>query len=332
MESFISFLLQNNWEWKEIRGLRISEVSRSIIKASWANNTTKQYNFYLQKFKEFCLIRGNQDYLTADLELAVDFLSTLFSDGHSFSSISTARSAISQHVCIQGVNCDFGKHPVTVKFMRGVFKLRKPIPRYKSTWDVNIVLDQLRKLDNKAISLKQLSFKTVMLLALCTSQRTQTLAELKLSNARIHQTKIVFLFDVALKTSRPGCDTKFEIFAFDEDSSICPFTCVNEYIDRTSLLRGQADHLFISFQKPHGKVTSQTIGRWLSTVLKSAGIHELYSAHSVRGASASKAASRTDINLVLKVAGWARAQTFARFYQRSIETNDADFTEAVLRS
>jgi hypothetical protein len=224
---------------------------------------------------------------------------------------------------IRGVNGDFGKYPVTVKFMRGVFKLRKPSPRYKTTWDVNLVLNQLRQLDNGSISLKQLSLKTVMLLALSTCQRTQTLAALKLSNAKFHQTKVVFTFDIPLKTSRPGYETIVEIYTFHQDVRVCPLSCIKEYMARTKIMRGQVDQLFVSFQKPHAKVWSQTLGRWLMISLKTAGVDRLYSAHSVRGASTSKAASRIDSNIILSVAGWTKAQTFAKFYKKPIKSASA---------
>lgn len=316
-------------EWKEIRNLNLSQVSRTICNAAWASSTRKQYSLYIRKFRAFCRERGVTDYLRSDVSTAIDFLASLYQCGHSYSSINTARSALSQFVVLNNVDGDFGKLPVTIRFMKGVFKLRKPTTRYKSTWDVNLVLNVIKDWDIKSISLKELSFKTVMLLALSTGQRTQTLAEMKLSNAKMLENKIVFVFDVHLKTSRPGNTTIVEVCRF-ANPSLCPFSSVNEYIARSSGLRGNTDHLFLSYQKPHGKVSSQTIARWLSTCLRTAGVNDMFTAHSVRGASSSKAATRVDINCVLKVCGWSNAQTFAKFYNRAITDDFAQFSSSVL--
>jgi site-specific recombinase XerD len=316
-------------EWKETRKLNLSDQCRQILTAGIANSTNKQYHLYLKKFKEFCTNRSVSNYLEADLTTGIEFLSSLFQDGHSYSSINTARSSISHFVQLNNSTIDFGKHPVTVRFMRGIFKLRKPVPKYKSTWDVNQVLTVLKSWDNESCSLKTLSLKTVMLVALSTGQRTQTLSELKLSQLSFSNHKLVFTFDTPLKTTRPGHDYVMELSTFS-DSTLCPVTAVKEYMARTETVRGDVDHLFLSFQKPHGKVTSQTIARWLSLSLRQAGIMDLFTAHSTRSASSSKAASKTDINLVLKVGGWSNAKTFAHFYNRSIASDNSCFSNAVL--
>ena len=55
--------------------------------------------------------------------------------------------------------------------------------------------------------------------------------------------------------------------------------------------------------------------------LKSAGVDtNIYTAHSTRGAAASKAAASGEtIQAILKQGHWSRESTFARFYQREIE-------------
>ena len=48
--------------------------------------------------------------------------------------------------------------------------------------------------------------------------------------------------------------------------------------------------LFLSYQEPHGSVSSDTIARWIKCILKGAGINtSLFTAHSIRSASSSKA-------------------------------------------
>ena len=106
------------------------------------------------------------------------------------------------HYRSTSIEADFGKHAVTTKFMKGIFKLNPPKPKNVVTWDVKLVLDVLRKKTNSNISLKDLTLKCLMLLALSTGQRAQTLAALDLNNltARNDSKNMVFTFDKILKT------------------------------------------------------------------------------------------------------------------------------------
>ena len=59
-----------------------------------------------------------------------------------------------------------GKHPMMSKFMKGVFSLRPPEPKYFVTWDVTQVLDFLKTWSPaESLSPKQLTLKLVMLAA-----------------------------------------------------------------------------------------------------------------------------------------------------------------------
>ena len=56
----------------------------------------------------------------------------------------------------------------------------------------------------KAISIKQLNFKTLMLMLLSTDHRGQTIISCNLTHVHVGQNKIIFLMDKLLKTSKPG--------------------------------------------------------------------------------------------------------------------------------
>jgi len=62
-------------------------------------------------------------------------------------------------------------------------KEKKPsLPRYASVWDVNIVLKYLKQISNDEMSLKDITLKLTMLLAVLTGQRCQTIHLLDISN------------------------------------------------------------------------------------------------------------------------------------------------------
>lgn len=255
----------------------------------------------------------------------------MFDAGIGYSGINTARSAVSQ-LAVTGL----GAHPLVVRFMKGVFQMRPSKPRYVSTWDVSIVLRFLSTLSPvRFLSLKQLTIKTVLLLALVFAARTQLLSLLDLSRMSKSRDKVEFTFDVTeLKQSRPGyVPPPMVVTRYNQKREICPVVALLEYVKRTSQLRGSETKLFISFCKPHHKVAGDSISRWVKTGLCQAGIDtQMFKAHSVRAAATSRAkAQDVPIDTILKTAGWTRAATFAKFYHKQISPVENHFQQAVLQ-
>lgn len=256
---------------------------------------------------------------TPTIKDTLEFLLTLHKEGFSYSTINTARSALSTVVDIK----DFGSNPVVTRFMKGVFELRKPKPKYTSIWDVSAVLGYLSTLcPNESLTLKDLTLKLVMLLLLVTSQRGQTIHLLDTSGLVVSEDKYVFHLLEYTKTSKPGkANQQLEISAYDINPAICPLSCLKEYIKKTTELRNNETKLFISYIKPFKAVSRDTISRWTKTVLDKSGIDTtVYKAHSTRAASSSKACrNNVPIDQIMANAGWKSAQTFYRFYNKPVE-------------
>ena len=53
--------------------------------------------------------------------------------------MNTARSALSA-IILPTDNVNIGSHPIVSRFMKGIFKNNPPMPRYRTTWDVTLVL------------------------------------------------------------------------------------------------------------------------------------------------------------------------------------------------
>ena len=111
------------------------------------------------------------------------------------------------HAPIDGVS--IGQHPLVTRLLKGAFQTYPPLPRYTGTWDVNQVLNHLQNgpLD-KGISLKHLSYKTVMLLALTRPSHSVDVAKLDLRGYRNTPEGAVFLPFALAKQSRPGKEIK----------------------------------------------------------------------------------------------------------------------------
>ena len=72
-----------------------------------------------------------------------------------------------------------GKHPLVTKLMDRIFNLNPPRQKYKSTWNVDLVLNYLRKIpENENLNLSQISHKLVTLLVLTTLLRVSEIASI----------------------------------------------------------------------------------------------------------------------------------------------------------
>ena len=92
----------------------------------------------------------------------------------SYSGINTARSALST-VIVPPDGGSFGNHPLVSRFLKGVFESRPSLPCYKDIWDVSVVLDYLKTLPPlEELNLKDITHKTVVLVALLSGQCCQT--------------------------------------------------------------------------------------------------------------------------------------------------------------
>ena len=306
----------------------ISTENLEICLAGLAESTKTQYEHHLRNLESFCLARKWTDCLNIPLNLALDFLRSLLKQGMSYSTINSARSAISQYVHItDGDTLSFGSLPIVNKFMKGVFRKNPPNPKYQATWDVKLLLDHLRTISNSS-SLKDLSIKLVCLLALVSGQRMQTLAALDLDFMTSDANKFSFHIKSILKTSKPGSSLVIHVHEYVADTSICPMVCLKSYLVATKDLR-TSSNLLISMQKPHKAASTQTLARWIAWGMNQAGIDKRFSAHSTRHASTSKAATRMPISDLLKTVGWANEATFAKFYRREVMKEDT-FSQAVL--
>ena len=255
-----------------------------------------------------------------------DFLTFMYQEDKAYSTINTARSALSA----LGIKIDgtpVGAHPLITRLMRGIFNKRPTRAKYTSVWDVNQVLQHLKNTqDVKDISLKELTLKLTMLIALTQAARPQTIHLISLKNLKKTQDRYVLELDEALKHTRPGTPLEpIIIKAFPHDKNLCVFTTLEEYIERTREHRNNEDRLMISYVKPHKAVTRDSIRRWIRVTMENAGINtEIYGAYSTRAASASKAASlNIPICNIMKTAGWARETTFTKYYLKNVTTPES---------
>ena len=99
-----------------------------------------------------------------------------------------------------------------------------------------------------------------------------------------------------------------------------------EYLHRTEqLLKGHSKLVSNLYQKDN-------IARWIKQVLEAAGIEiKKYSAHSSRAASTSSCKAKgLNLAAIMKSAGWSNLSTVARFYDKPVDTTQANIGSVLL--
>ncbi|XP_038051563.1 uncharacterized protein LOC119724536 isoform X1 [Patiria miniata] len=310
----------------------ISQDAADIIIASWRPATKKSYRSAIQKWILFCA-RGQINPVRAPVTVVLDCLTEEFHKGNSYSSVNTLRSAISAIVAPIDVS-PIGSHPLVKRFMTGVFNLRPAMPRYNFTWDVNIVFKYLKELGpGEKLPLKGLTMKLVMLIALISGQRCQTLSLLDLDQVNVTRSNVTFVVTKLTKTSRVGSKPISVVLSeYPHDEHLCVMKTLREYLIKTRTFRGRERSLFLSYTSPHKRVGSETISRWIKMTLQDAGIDiGRFKAHSTRSAACSAALQRgVPLDVIMTTAQWARSSTFAKFYNKTIVPASQKFADAVL--
>ena len=188
------------------------------------------------------------------------------------------------------------------------------MPRYRTTWDVHLVLSYLSSLSKLTeSSLKSLTLKLTMLIALVSTQRGQSFHMLDIQFMKEGDNCFEFALPEHIKQSRPGYKVPSVLLHAYPENQV--FTHLKEYLQRTKLLRGNETKLFPSHMKPHHRDSKDTISRWIRSVMADAGVDvNTFKPHSTRAAAASKAKMYLyPIKEILDTAGWSSERTFDRF-------------------
>jgi len=143
---------------------------------SWRKSTQKQYSAYIFKWIKYAR-ENSYSVIHPKLTEALDFLTFLFDSGLNYSTLNTARSALSNVISLSdNPSVNFGKHPLVIRFMRGVFTLRPKLPKLADVWNSADVLNYINGMEkNCDMTLMNLSLKLSMLLALVSAERVQCL-------------------------------------------------------------------------------------------------------------------------------------------------------------
>ena len=225
----------------------------ALLESSVRETTSTTYDYAWRKWTKWCRENG-QAALSDSLSTVLEFLTHLWEAGKSYSSINIHRSTLVSALYPTGEK-GLSHNRTLSLFMRSIYNKRPPQPRYSSTWRVQQVLDLFTKWgENEILSLRHLTRKTVMLLALTTFFRSCEIANVTFSSIKFNSADMSFILAKPRKAQRSGSLNCFKVTKF-EDSILCPVAAVKEYIKRTSDVNRARDALHFC----RGRETTRSI-------------------------------------------------------------------------
>ena len=244
---------------KSYRLRGVPEESIEIIYSSLRPSTVIQYNCVLKKWWHFCRQKDINPFKGSTADVLACLSNEFHVNNAKYGSLNSLRSAISliigQHI---------GTDEEIKRFFKGVQNLRPSTAKYNSIWNPSEVLEYIRENlgCNENLSLEDLSMKTILLLALTTGHRMQTLSLIQIQNIKESQTSMMITITEPIKTSAFNKKQPVLVIPrYAEDERICPMLSLLAYKNATENLRETEDKLFTSFKKPHKAVGTSSLSR-----------------------------------------------------------------------
>ena len=268
------------------------------------------------------------DPMRLTLVTVLEFLHVLRKRNLGYSVLNSARGMLSSFATFEGY--DAGKHPLVCRYMKGVYNSNPSLPKQSFTWDAGAVVRYLSSVTPK--SLLDISRKLASLLAiLCGQCGREILSVMDIRNTTIEENFLIIRIGDQLKTSDIKLHVREIKFPVYKNANVCPVKLFKQYIDVTKSLRGSTTCLFITTSKPYRPASKDTLARWIKSVLHDAGIDmTIFTPHSTRSASTSKAATKVPIETVLKTGGWRSMPTFTNHYNKQIVNSEMFATSIVM--
>ena len=178
-----------------------SEEALAIIAAGWKEFTQKNYSTAIKQWLRFCQRSGHAASPSSAGSL-IAFLLELHREGRAYSTINSARSAISTLYSLDGNR--LSEHPIVRRFMTGVRNLTPPVPKYPTSWKAETLLRFLKNWEVQANNLKEVSLKLVTTIACLSVQQMHTVTNVDREPKFEQAATYLFVFkDLKVARQRP---------------------------------------------------------------------------------------------------------------------------------
>ena len=263
----------------------------------------------------------------------------------SFSAIASYRSMLSS--VFRFSLPEISSSPILKDLLRS-FRLERPIsPRRAPPWDLARVLKLLGSPvfePLSSLSLRELTKKTVFLLALASARRVSELQAVSKSiSIRGNDVALSFLPEFQAKTESEGNplprsflvkSLKDFVGDLEDELHLCPVRALLEYVRRTRDLKVRPRNLLVSPRNPSRPLSKNALSYFLREVISSSisssdssgasvsdpGPSVRHGAHSIRGMATSVAFFRNySVSSLMESATWKTPSVFTSFYLRDIQ-------------
>lgn len=305
----------------------MTEDAVDLLINSISHSTLRQYSKPIGDWVIFCYSRNIEIFKPQDEDI-IHFLTDKFNNGANYSTLNTARSALSL-ICVT----EIGKNPLISRLLKGAYNLKPAKPRYDRVFSLDPVLEKLELLSPlNDLDLPALTTKLAVLLALITAHRIQTIASIKRCNILKRGNNYEIEISDKIKTSRRGVSQPLLLLPkFLQNSKLCIVLTLEKYLEKTSDLIVNPNKLFITTVKPFKEASKDTVSRWIRSFLQSC-VGNDFTSHSLRHASTSTAFKKgVNLDIIKNLAGWSdKSKTFEKFYNRPIIPDKNTFAETIL--
>ena len=321
---------------------------------SRAASTSRLYTLKWAIFERWCTEAG-VDPLTCSIVPILNFLQSLLDGQRAPSTVKVYAAAIS--ACHEGfTGVTVFTHPLVNRFLRGARRARPVARSVAPQWDLSLVLDALCDAPFEPIaqaSLKLLSFKTALLLALTSAKRVGDLCALSTQPACLaingDKSSAVLRPNPAFTPKVVTSSYKSRVITLDafflpphlnvrEERlhKLCPVRALAYYVERTASIRLSTQLLICYAGAAIGRpLSAQRLSHWLCDCITLAykttgqtpptGLR----AHSTRGIAVSTALFQgVRVQDICTAASWSSPSSFVESYLRDIPS--ASISQAVL--
>ncbi len=298
----------------------LSESAQQCMQSALAKGTQRNYSNRLIKWRKWCIDNNVLDPNKAGIANVINYLNSVKSRNISYGVVNLTRSAISAtHELVDGQRV--GSHPLVSKFMRGVSKEKPPKARYSETWDITKVLEVLgsgKYNPDDTIGFKKLKHKVVALIMLSTACRQSVIPRLQNSDESLVDRGDHFILHPSGWDKNPNFVRNVHdlmIFQNNENLSISPYHSLQCYLGR---LENKSPALFHSdvIGKP---LLPTEVAKWITKFMREAGVPLEFKAHSLRGATVSKANVKIAALDIMEAVDWKKESTFRKFYLKNVQ-------------